>query len=357
MIKIYRKIGGNNGSSLLSIGAGASQGEGTDGLEIKKVKLNVADAPMYTTTLFSNLIDDGYAQTNDLIGQIKNIFLMSPYVMTISDNNPIDVYTQRIVDLKIGDSIKGLTKNIQSTDLFSNEDLGLWPENKVMVYKIKDGNLLLFSMNYYPFGVITKNNGENIFLVDFNGDSILDCQPEMLFVPPWIVDLNSKGGDSGNVLRSLFKEKLAAYNGNVIPSESPEMMIFAKRLVEIAKDINAEDRIFLYFDFLHDVLYKRKEYLIDKACLANIEAIASKTKEARSVWLIQAIELAYKDDDIELCRKYNNELILINNSFVPGLYYQYLLENNLEKKEVIRKNLLSKYSNHWMIQDRFYHKK
>lgn len=259
-------------------------------------------------------------------------------------------------EIKIGDSLTGLTKGIQSTDLFSNEDLGLWPENQVMVYKIKGDNLLLVSMNYYPFGVITKSNGRNIFLVDFNGDSLLDCQPEMLFVPPWIVDLNSKGGDSGNVLRSLFEQKLAAYNGNVIPSESPQMMSFAKKLVEIAKDINAEDRTFLYFDFLHDVLYKRKEYLIDKACLANIEEVASKTKEARSVWLIQAIELAYKDDDVELCRKYDNELILINDSFIPGLYYQYLLENNVEKKEVIRKKLITKYSDHWIVQDRFYNK-
>jgi hypothetical protein len=258
------------------------------------------------------------------------------------------------VDFKIGDSLKGLTKNIKSTDLISNEDLGLWPENKVTVYKIKDGNLLLFSMNYYPFGVITKNNGKNVILVDFNGDSILDCQPEMLFVPPWIVDINSKGGDSGNILRKLFVEKLEAYSGNVLPSESPQMMSFAKELVEIAKDINAEDRIFLYFDFLHDILYKRKEYLIDKACLANIEEIASITKESRSVWLIQAIEVAYKEKDIELCRKYDNELVLINNSFVPGLYYQYLLENNLENKEVILKNLLTKYPNHWMIKDRFY---
>lgn len=261
------------------------------------------------------------------------------------------------VDFKIGDSLKGLSQNIQSTDLFSSEDLGLWPENQVTIYKIKDGNLLLVSMNYYPFGVITKNNGDNIILLDFNGDSILDCQPEMLFVPPWIVDLNSKGGDSGNILRSLFEEKLAAYNGNVLPGESPQMISFAIKLVAIAKDINAEDRIYVYFDFLHDVLYKRKEYLIDKACLANIETIASTTKEARSVWLIQAIELAYKDDDIELCKKYDNELVLINNSFVPGLYYQYLLENNLENKEAFRKILLTNYSDHWMIQERFYRKK
>ncbi len=46
MIKIYRKIGGNNGSSLLSIGAGVSQG-GTDGIEIKKVKLTGAYMEQY----------------------------------------------------------------------------------------------------------------------------------------------------------------------------------------------------------------------------------------------------------------------------------------------------------------------
>jgi hypothetical protein len=280
-----------------------------------------------------------------------NMKLFNPLTIIFLLISSMSIYSK---EYKIGDTLKDAVQNIQIADLYSTEDLGLWLENKISIYKNNDGNLVLFSMNYYPFGIITKSGNENVFLLDFNGDSVLDCQPEMLFVPPWVIDLNSKGGDSGDIIRKLYVEKLLAYSGNTTPSESPHMIKFAQELVKIAQNNNLDDRIYIYFDYLHDLLYKRKEYLIDKACLANIEAITGKTNEARSVWLIQAIELAYKDNDIDLCRKYDQEIVKINNKFVPGLYYQYLLEKNEENKNKYKKQLVENFKDHWLVQDRFY---
>ncbi len=208
-------------------------------------------------------------------------------------------------------------------------------------------------MNRYPFGVITKHAGKSFFLLDYNGDSVLDCKPELLFVPPWVVDLSSEGMVDGNSFLKIYKEKKMAFGGNDKPVESNYMKNYINAIISSSKDISSKDRIYFYFDYLYDLLYSRKEYSIAKACLLNIEMVVKDDADTRCVWLIAAIEDLYKANELDSCKECVAELVGIDNSFVPGLYYQYLLESDIENRNKLKSNLMSKYSNHWMIIDKF----
>ncbi len=110
---------------------------------------------IYTTTLTSNLSDNDYSQMNDFVGQIKNIFLMSPYVLTISDNNPLDGSTKRVVELKVGDTshyIKCDTRAYSSIgiEIRNNANTGqiggsytsFNPQNFLLKFLYNDHNIL-----------------------------------------------------------------------------------------------------------------------------------------------------------------------------------------------------------------------
>jgi hypothetical protein len=256
-------------------------------------------------------------------------------------------------DWKIGSSLKGATDGLTSADLFSREKLGFWPEDEISLYSLADGSKLIISANYFPIGVVTKVNGKNVFLLDYNGDSILDYSPEYLFVPPWVVDNTSKGTDHGEKILELYEKKFDSYNGNELPSDSQEMKDVGKNLVGAAKDSNAPDRIYIYFDYLYELSYSRKDFEIAEIDLLNIEKITSTTTKSRSAWLIEAIERSYKVNDLGKTKKYDDELVKISPEFVPGLYYQYVLETDMSSKQQMKTSLLKRYKDHWMIRDRF----
>lgn len=255
-------------------------------------------------------------------------------------------------EFKIGDSLKGIIKKIDTTAFMGVTEDGFWSEDKISIYTYGSGAILV-SMNYYPFGLITQKDGKNIFLIDFDGDSCLDCESEFLFVPTWVIALNSTGTKDGNTFIDFLSAKFRAFKGSSEPESSPYMLSCAEKIVASACDVQADDRFLLYADFLYDILYKRKEYGLAANCLALTEKAASQTSEGRCTWLIQAAERAYKAGDTALCKTYVKELVSIDNTFVPGLYYEYLLENNPQKREKLRKRLLFEYSGHWMIKDRF----
>jgi hypothetical protein len=94
-------------------------------------------------------------------------------------------------EMGLGSSIKGLASLITNETVVRKTNLGLWIENEIYLYKISDTILLLLSCNYYPFGILIKGT-DSKFLINVDGDSILDNEIKYLFVPHWVILLNSK---------------------------------------------------------------------------------------------------------------------------------------------------------------------
>jgi len=254
------------------------------------------------------------------------------------------MYTQEIT---VGMTLKTLTQNINENDLTNKTDLGLWLENEIYIYKIDGEDRLLVSMNYYPFGVITHKDGKSYFLIDFDGDSILDREIEYLYVPPWVIRNFSNGGNTGDTIKNMLKLSTSAFQGNDLPYENEAMKTRTKELVLAAKDRGYDDRPYIYYEYLYNYLYKKRELDSAYECLETL--YISLNKEMDSTLLIYMVELANKRGQLDEARQINNLLITNFPNFIPGIVYQYILEENITIKNEYRNSLLEKNSNHWLV--------
>ncbi len=259
----------------------------------------------------------------------------------------LQVYT---IEISIGDSLKDIIGNINEDDYLGMDNLGLWPENEYHVYNIEDDNRIFLSMNFYPFGVLVEKNDTHVFLIDFDGDSYLDFEANYLYIPPWVISLNSNGSHSGNFMLEYLDLTSKAFQSDELPQDSDDMKIRTTKLIEIADNRNAEDRVYVYYDYLYNYLYSRKEYETAYYCLQNL--FQSMNSPQNETILIYMVELAYRNGQLNESRGLNNILIEYFPDFIPGLVYQYILEEDQELKEKYKMVLLEEHANHWMVKEK-----
>ena len=132
--------------------------------------------------------------------------------------------------------------------------------------------------------------------------------------------------------------------------DSSDMKIRTTKLIEIAENTNAEDRVYVYYDYLYNYLYSRKEYESAYYCLQNL--FQSMNSPQNETILIYMVELAYRNGQLEESRGLDNILIEYFPDFIPGLVYQYILEENQEVRGNYKRALLERYSNHWMVKEK-----
>ena len=128
----------------------------------------------------------------------------------------LNAYT---IEISVGDSLKEIIGNINEDDYLGMDNLGIWPENEYHVYNIADDNRIFLSMNFYPFGVLVEKNDKHIFLIDFDGDSYLDFETNYLYIPPWVISLNSNGSHSGDFMLEYLDLTSKAFQSDELPQD------------------------------------------------------------------------------------------------------------------------------------------
>jgi tetratricopeptide (TPR) repeat protein len=260
------------------------------------------------------------------------------------------VFAQEII---LGSSIRNLTNLITNETSVGKTDLGLWVENEIYLYEISNGISLLISCNYYPFGVLI-NGSDQKFLIDIDGDSIIDIEIEYLFVPHWVVSLNSKEkNDTQNVVEVL-NMYYTAFQNNVSIRESELILSGAKEIVNAAKDISYLNRDILYLFYLYDHLFVLKEYQLCIKYLSYLdnEIIKRYSIGTHPIIYIYLVETLYKLNDFDRARNIDNSLLEYYPDCIPGLVYQVLLETDIQKKDDLTKTLIKNHGDHWLVQEK-----
>jgi hypothetical protein len=255
-------------------------------------------------------------------------------------------------NIQSGSSLKGLTNSISNQTRFQKIDLELWIENEVYAYEISSNVLLLISKNYYPFGVFIKDD-DPYYLIDFDGDSILDTQIEILFVPYWVVSLNSKVKNNNINIKTIFDLFYKAYQNNDMKNSE---LIFdgLREIIQAGQNISYPNRDILYIFYLYDNLYSRKEY---ELCLKYLELldkmmISRFGGNTHSIILIYLVETLYKLGNYQKATEVNNMLMKLHPECITSMVYQVLLETNPNKKNNMREILLRNHSEHWLVKEK-----
>jgi hypothetical protein len=255
-------------------------------------------------------------------------------------------------DYVLGDSLKTIGAGIRIDSLVNRVDLGLWPENLVSVYKKDEKTMVLFSDNYYPFGIIKReSDGKNIFIIDTNGDSILDKTIENLYVPYWVVSLNSPQKKDGSGLKLLLDKANKSFQGNESPEESKSTKEIVEEIISAAKNTNYPDRDLIFLYYQNDLLFSQEDYLQCFDTLEIFDKIYNKrnTSGSHVTIMILLMEALYYQKNTDGA-KYICEMI--NTQYpdcIPGKVYKVLLEEDAEKREKLKQMLKREYPNHWMV--------
>jgi tetratricopeptide (TPR) repeat protein len=256
-------------------------------------------------------------------------------------------------NINLGSSIKGLTGLITNETRLRETDLGLWIENKIYEYEISSKIILLISNNYYPFGVLIRDD-DPYFLIDIDGDSILDTQTKILYVPHWVVALNSNVKDNSTNIKNIFDINYRAFQNNESIRTSELIFSAAREIAQAGQNIIYLNRDILYIFYLYEHLYLLGEYQL---CLKYLEyldkaMISRFGGDTHVIILIYLVETLYKLGNYQKALETNNILLEWYPECIPGKVYQVLLESNQNRKNILRNELIKNYGEHWLVKEK-----
>jgi hypothetical protein len=256
-------------------------------------------------------------------------------------------------EIEIGSSLKGLTNLITNETKVEKTSLGLWIENEIYFYELSQNTKLMISCNYYPFGILIENETP-YFLIDIDGDSILDYQMNRLFVPHWVVSLNSKEKNNEDNINSIFEMYYQAYQNNESLRDSELIINGAREIINAGQNISYQNRDVLYIFYLYDIFYSRAEYQLCLRFLSYLDnEINSRFRKGTHVVIfIYLVETLYKLNRFEDANEINDMLLGEYPNCIPGLVYQYLLEQNLGVRDELKIKLLGNFGDHWLVKDK-----
>ena len=265
----------------------------------------------------------------------------------------ISIGTLKAQQIGIGTSLRGLTNYISTETRVSRVDLGIWAENAVYIYEILPQYSLLISANFYPFGVLVKDD-DPYYLLDITGDSVLDTRTNRLHVSPWVASINSKVANSETNIISIFNTWYDIFQNDEPPGDSQLTQNLAFEYVEAGSNLNYPNRDLLFLHSLYDSLYMLGEYqlcLIYLSFLDN-ELISRIQSGTHAIILIYLVETLFKMQDYIKASYANNFLLEGNPDCIPGLVYQVLLEDDPGTRNLLREALINSHGTHWLVRDK-----
>jgi hypothetical protein len=257
-------------------------------------------------------------------------------------------------EIKLGSSLKSLTNLITNETKIEKTNLGLWVENEIYIYELSLNLKILISDNYYPFGVLINESNNSYFLIDIDGDSVLDNQVTYLYVPHWVIALNSAEKNNNSNIISIFDMYYRAYQNNNHIKNSELILDGAREIIKAGQDIFYTNRDILYLFYIYDRLYISKEYQLCLKYLSYLDnEIHSRFKERTHVIIfIYLVETLYKLKRYKDAAEINNILLGNYPGCIPGLVYQVLLESDLDKRSELKSNLINTYGDHWLVKEK-----
>jgi hypothetical protein len=256
-------------------------------------------------------------------------------------------------ELTVGMSISELTKQVSNNTKWRMVDLGMWIENTMYLFEVTPKYTLLYSNALFQFGVLV-NDANPYYLIDIDGDSVLDVQTAILHAPYWIATTNSvKDGRNENVMY-LFDNWYQLFQNNESPRNSNLLRSLSMEYVQAANNTAYINRDLLYLHQLYDNLFAAGEYDLALRYLAILEGETQSRYRTGThiIILIYTLESLYKLQDYDRAVMQNNILLEYFPDCIVSQVYQVLLETNAAERNRLKEALLSEHGDHWLVREK-----
>jgi tetratricopeptide (TPR) repeat protein len=279
------------------------------------------------------------------------LFISCGTIQTVNDGSPAKKNFSQ--ELTTGMSLNELGRQVSYDTKWRMADLGVWIDNKIFLYEVTPKYTLLVSNNLFQFGVLV--NGTNpYFLIDIDGDSILDVQTNFLHVPYWVVATNSIEDARNRNVMFLFDYWYQVFQNNESPRNSSLVRDLSIEYYEAANDTAYINRDLIYLHSLYDELFAAGEYDL---ALRYLDILDNESQSryrigTHIIILIYTVESLYKIHDYDRAIRVNNTILQHIPDCIPSLVYQVLLETDAIAKNRLREALLSKHGEHWLVREK-----
>jgi hypothetical protein len=270
-----------------------------------------------------------------------------------SANNLTPIKEEPAQELAVGMSLNELSKQVSSNTKWRMVDLGIWIENTMYLYEVTPKYTLLYSNALFEFGVLV-NDANPYYLIDIDGDSVLDVKTNVLHAPYWVATTNSvKDGRNENVM-FLFDYWYYAFQDNDSPRNSNLVINLAMEYAKAAKSEAYINRDLIYLHQLYDQLYAAGEYDLALRYLAMLddETQSRYGMGTHIIILIYTLESLYKLQNYDRALRQNNILLQHFPDCIVGQVYQVLLETDPVERNRLKVALLAKHGDHWLVRDK-----
>jgi len=282
-----------------------------------------------------------------LLCAVSLIFAIAPVMEAVAQSP-----SQR---LEKGDSLLEYLKDHSNLHIHGTFRVSPWKEGAVGIYtdspdSAKDRVKIVLSLGRYPLAVIRDDVEEPYFLIDTNGDGVLNARRKELFIPFWVVFENTSNKTDDEQIVLTMELIYRTYQSDQGPRNHEDMKRAFGVINSYALDEEKENRDLFYMLMFH-LLNSRKE---PETCLLSMTVLRNQCQERLGkVHLLTFLFLA--ENLIELERPYEalqyvERLLEQDPDFVPALVYRYQLEQDSAKAAEMLARLKREHGDHWVVK-------
>jgi hypothetical protein len=209
-----------------------------------------------------------------------------------------------------------------------------------------DTFFLVINRNQY-IGIVKEPNAS--YLIDLNGDGILDYDHFRQIIPSWVLKKNTTINPDNDNLIDILDEILEMFNSDISPYDSGEIYSKTSFLISQAANTNTENRD-LFF-----ALYSYYSFgqLYPKISMSHLQYLTNEYLDRfgndHPLFYLHTLETLLNMGSTIQAKEMLNILIEIAPDFVPGHVYKWQLETNDKLKEQYYKFLKEQYPSHWIV--------
>ncbi len=264
---------------------------------------------------------------------------------------------QPAAPLALGDNI--VTYSLQHPAKTKNyyEKLTNWKEGNVYI-GLSDsfyhpGDIALFFAGGDVIAAFRNNKGEQpYFLLDMDGDSILDLRSDHLVLPYWVVKKRSRIEPADHlcdeILNTFYKTQLQADSFE----ENDDRTYAIDQTDRFPRDSTLNNRYIIYLLLSYnESIQHTQNNEISLAIINSLDKEFTHLYHSSSpLVLIFKIELLMSMDRDEEARKLLLQAIKLYPKSIPMLVDDCRLEPDEAKKKKKKDKLKREYPHHWMVQ-------
>lgn len=257
--------------------------------------------------------------------------------------------------LQPGDNLTDYLKKNPAKVKIGEQSLFPIPEGKYTFYGYSekiDGTtpIIVYCDEKYPVGVLQGMSPRAYYIFDLDGDGIVESPTSTAILPYWVVYQTSKKRTRKDTISEVMTAIYDAFQSDQGPANNESMNNAIRTMDQYThnnKNANRDLMYLLYFYSEHNQRFME----ISLKALDLLESESKKRfKKVHPLIYLYYAETNLNLGNVEKAREYIAILREMDETFIPAIAYDLMLEPDKEKAQQIKEKLKKEHGSHWIVK-------